>query len=340
VITRSIGFHSAILALAGLVAVRALTHTDAPLAAGAAEIWSGKPDQIERLEFENDRRHVVIEFKSDERGRYAVGTVERTTDPAPNKAEAGDGDAGAAPPPPALATRETLRFVGVKDLNEFVAKLAPLRATRDLGAVATDRAKEYGLDGATLPKLTVQIAGASHQLWFGGTAPGGGDVYAYTGDRQRALALPGNLLHDLEAAETKLIERNLHEFDVADATRVAIRVGAASRELTRSTESAAFWTDPGDPAGKDETASNWMKNFERLRVNEYVEPGPSVEPLFRAEYFGKQGKTLGFVEFARVTQDGKAKPDYLVRSEQTRWWGKVLSSSAEPVAQDLPSIVK
>jgi Domain of unknown function (DUF4340) len=336
--TRKIRFHLALLVLASGFALRALTRTDTPLAQGAAEIWGGKPEQIERLEFENDKRHVIVEFHSDAHGRYAIGSVERGVAQSPADPHAAAGDAGA--PPLAVAPRETVRFVAVKDLNELVEKLAPLRANRDLGPVPSERLSDYGLDGEKLPKLQVKIGGAQHELWFGSATPGGGDVYAFTADRTRAIAVPADLLHDLEAAETRLLERSLHGFEADTATRVVIHAGEATRELVRSSESATFWTDPATPAGKDETASNWMKNFDRLRVNEYVEPSAELKPLLRAEYFDTKGTLLGFAEFATREQPGKAKPDFLVRSEYTRWWGKVQASAAEPIAQDLASIVK
>ena len=39
-------------------------------------------------------------------------------------------------------------------------------------------------------------------------------------------------------------------------------------------------------------------------------------------------------------KDAKPKPQYLVRTENTRWYAEVLASTAEQVEQDLASLFK
>jgi hypothetical protein len=69
-----------------------------------------------------------------------------------------------------------------------------------------------------------------------------------------------------------------------------------------------------------------------------VEQPAAPEIVVKVEYFDKT-KRLGFVEIFRLRgPDGK--PEYLVRSEQTRWYGKVMQSSGEQVDQDLGSVVR
>jgi hypothetical protein len=87
-----------------------------------------------------------------------------------------------------------------------------------------------------------------------------------------------------------------------------------------------------------------MTKVDRLRVTTYVEPlDPAPKPedqVVRLEYFNDRGRPLGFLELLRrPAKDGKEKPDYVARSERTRWHATVLKSTAEQVEQDLGSVL-
>jgi hypothetical protein len=360
VTAKNIGPHVAVLILSSAIAWRAFSHKPEVLPTGGAEVWSGNAADVSRLEFQNDKKHVVFTVASDAQGRYAVASVDKSSAPsAASVVKPGLGDAGApgssgsnAPEAAAKepAVKETATFVAGKDFADLVEKLAKLRATRDLGKVATNQLAEYGLEREKLPVLRLQQGTTQRELVVGGSTPGGSDIYVATPDKSRVFVVPGNLVHDLESAESRLMERNLHTFDDQDVARVSVKSGQQSRELVRSTETGSFWTDVGNAAGKDETASNWMKNLQRLRVNEYVSAEVEAKALFSVSYLDKLGKNLGRLEFAVRPKKSEAGPlqvasgpeklEYLVRSEQTRWWGKVLTSAGEPLAQDLASVVK
>ena len=49
-------------------------------------------------------------------------------------------------------------------------------------------------------------------------------------------------------------------------------------------------------------------------------------------------KPLGFIELYKLP--GEKGNEYLARSEQARWYVKVLSSLGEPVEQDLSGVLK
>ena len=104
------------------------------------------------------------------------------------------------------------------------------------------------------------------------------------------------------------------------------------------------WADAASPSKLDETAGNWIDKLQRLRVMSYVEkPTPQPSPadlVMQVDYSDGSHDKLGHLELYRVPgKDGK-KPDYLARTEYTRWYAKVLESSAEQVDQDLGSILK
>ncbi len=80
-----------------------------------------------------------------------------------------------------------------------------------------------------------------------------------------------------------------------------------------------------------------------------VRPVPSAEPVARLDYVAR-GASGAFLEIVKIpgppatpgADAGASAPksEYLVRTERTRLWAKVLASVAEQVDQDVPSIVK
>jgi hypothetical protein len=123
-----------------------------------------------------------------------------------------------------------------------------------------------------------------------------------------------------------------------------IKTATGSREVVRHAVEEDFWAKPESPDTKDETVSNWMTKVERLRVTTYVEPlDPAPTPeqqVVTVEYFNEHGRKLGFLELVRrPSKDGKEKPDYVARSERTRWHATVLKSTAEQIEQDLASVL-
>jgi Domain of unknown function (DUF4340) len=248
-------------------------------------------------------------------------------------------DAPAEPPP-----MKTERFIAVKEVGKLTERFAPLLALRSLGKVEPARYAEFGFDADEPARIKLQLGSGTRELLLGGKTPGGQDVYVRTVDGEQAYVVDGNIARDLETAESRLMERALHAWESDDALKVKITLGEQARELGRSPEKKSFWSDPNTLEEKDETATNWMTKLERLRVIEYfekVEPPP--EPVLHVEYYSEKGKLLGRLELAtKPPEAGKpdAKPEYLVRTEHTRWWGQVVQSTGEQLAQDATGVVQ
>ena len=164
------------------------------------------------------------------------------------------------------------------------------------------------------------------------------------------FVVPGAIARDLETAETRLIERSLHEFEKDDVRRVKLTAGESIRELVRTgTGKGAHWTNPGSPSEQDETAQNWMSKVGRLRVTEYIagskDDKPGDDLVVRIDYFGDSG-AIGYLELVKVPASAAAsaatppKDEYIARTEHTRWFAKVTRSIGEQVAQDVGSVVK
>lgn len=333
--TKSLIVHGGLLVVAAATASYGWLKEDAPeKTALSVEVWAGKPDDIQVIRYEDDSRKVVLTAKSDERGRYYVGEVDKEKGPAKPPVHP---DAGAKSPKP-KAERETVRFVAVSAAEKLAKQLAPLEAFRRVGPYDAARAEEFGFHEPE-GTLEVTIGSTAHQLTIGGTTPGGSDRYVKTGD-DVVFAVPGAIARDLQYAESRLIERSLHDFEDDTVTKVKLRSGEVTRDLEPVDAKGQGWKSPG--GSEDETASNWMSKLDRLRVQSYA---PDFEPtpqdlVVRIDYFADR-HALGYTEIYRAAAPGaEAKPDYYVKSEQTRWYAKVLSSTAQQLDEDLGSVVK
>ncbi len=335
---RSLGLHLGILAIASALGARAwLVEDDSKDADATISVWQADADGVERVEFSSEHSKLSLEAKSDAAGRYFVGELDREKKKSPASPHA-------QPPEPEETSdeepeREQVRFVSVKEGTELAESLAKLSAKRSLGKLDAARESEFGFGDEEAARLAVVIGGQRRELVVGDNTPGGSDVYAKTGEGD-VFVIDGQITRDLQAAEARLMERSYASWEPDDVASARVKAEGGSRKLKRS-EEQKFWADEQSPEEKDETASNWMEKLERLRIVEYVEHVQgTLRPLFAVEFFGADGTQLGSVEVgARPTPEGD-KEEYLVRSPHTRWWGRVLSSSAEQLSQDISSLVQ
>lgn len=315
-----------ILAIVAVVfAVAMWTRDKQPkaLAAGDVTVWSGKPSDVMRIRYETKTRKVALESKKDGEGRYFVGTVDREAAP--------EGDAGPAPKPPIQT------FVSVGSGQKLAESLAPLKALRALGSIPDARAAEFGLSEPE-GTLTVTIGGTERKLIVGGPTPGGADRYVKESASGEAFAIKGDIVRDLDGAESRLLERDLHEWKDNEITGVKISSGSKWRAVIRSgPETKRFWADPSAPDTNDETIGNWMSKIDRLRPLEYVEVA-NKESVVRLEYSNGR-KTIGWLELFRAP-GANGKADYFIVSERTRLAARVTQSVGEQVEQDLSGIVR
>jgi hypothetical protein len=333
---KALYIHAGVLVVASVLGLAAWSK-EAPdgseMTSDRVEVWSGSPDSFESARFEAPNRNVRIEAKKDSQGRYYVVEVDREegAKPASDKPDAG---MSAAP------KNTSQRFIGVKTAEDFVKQVAPLLAMRKVGAVEPKRAEEFGLDKPE-GTLKVKIRGVEHALVIGGTTPGGSERYARESKSGVVYAIPGDLAQSMLGAESRLLERDLHGFDVLDVTRVRVSKRGKSRDVSALAEKKGGWADPANPGKPDETMGNWMSKVDRLHVQEYVEaPKSPLRPedaVVRIEYFAG-AKPLGYLELYKVANGPTS--EYFVKSERTRWAAKVLTSAGEQVDQDLGSVLK
>ncbi len=332
---RSLGVHVGLLVVASALGARAwLAEDEDRKSESSVDVWSGEAAAVSKVAFSSASAKLLLEAKSDAAGRYFVGDLER---------EKKQHNANPHAPKDAEATgtleREQVRFISVEDATELAEQLAPLTATRSLGILPADKLGDFGFSEEEPATLTVVVGGQQHELIIGDKTPGGSDLYAKTKDGE-AFVIDGQIARDLEAAEARLMERDYKSWEQEDAVAAKITTEAGSRELKLGQDQKS-WGDAQSPEEKDETATNWMDKLQRLRLIEYADPAPDdLRPLFSAEFFDAEGKRLGSVQLAARPSPEGDKEEYFARSEHTRWWGKVLSSAAEQLSQDVSGVIQ
>ncbi|MDQ2644086.1 MAG: DUF4340 domain-containing protein [Myxococcota bacterium] len=337
---KGLTIHVALLALASAAALKIWTRDAEQDKTAAAEVsvWSAPAESVEHVVLETKSRKVVIEPKKDAVGRYYVLRVEKDAgDPA------GDGDEPPKHPEPPKGPlkQETLAFVGVKSADETVGKLAKLSAVRALGKLDPARAADFGLDKPE-GTLKIKISGKEHVLTIGANTPGASERYAKYGASGEVFAISGEIMQSLQFADSRLMERELHAYEPEEVTRIRVTRGGKSRELVRIAGKQDAWADAATPTKPDESFGNWNTKLARVRITDYVEK-PAVAPTpanqsVRVEYFAGS-KSLGFLELYKLP-GGSEGNEYLAKSEQTRWYAKVLGSAAEQADQDSANLFK
>ena len=324
---RQLWVHVGLLVVAASASLYVWTRDNKATAATAAEVsvWSGRPDDVQRITFESSAKKITLESRVDAYGHWFSGSAQWVT--------SASADAGATTAP------KTTPFVSVTSAQKIADALAPFKALRQIGRVDVARAGEFGLKEPA-STLIANIGGKEHRLAVGSATPNGTDRYVRDEGSGYVYAAKGDLVRDLEAGETSLLERELHDFQDPDLVSLRIVAGGKTREvLRRGPPTKRIWADPGSPDKADETVSNWLSKVDRLKPSEYVgEPPTPPDRIVRIEYKVKGSDRL-FLEIAKTPGEGPHH-EYLIRSERTRLWTKTYAPWAEQVEQDLASVLK
>ena len=316
--------HLAVFVVAAVVGLTVWTKDKKPKAnLGDVVVWQGRSADVERVVYVDKKRKVELVAKSDKAGRYFEGKLERLA-AVPG---APDGDV------------KTIAFVSVGSAEKLAEGLGQLRAFRALGRVPDTRLEEFGLHEEA-GTLEVTVAGKVRKLTLGGSTSGGGDRYVKLADTGEAFAIEGDLVRDLENAEVRLVERDLHEWKENEVSSAKLVAGARSRDVVRggAVEGKRFWADAGSPEQQDETIGNTMAKLDKLRPTEFAaEAPPGAEVVLRVDY-AQGSKPLGYLELSRVP--GEGKPSYYVTTERLRRWGKIPSQLGEQVEQDVGTLLR
>lgn len=326
---KRIWIHLVLLALgaaAAYVTSRPKDATDQPLQAGEVDVWKGRAEDVSRIAFEDDKRRVTLERRSDAAGPWFLGHVEPLDG---GKAEAGADNPHATPV-------EAATFPSVTVMKELSKSLASLRARRSFGVVEESRAKEFGFDKPD-GTLRVTVAGVEHALLVGASTVGSATRYVRDLGSNTVYVIDATPVNDMKGGAARLSERSQHEWKWSEPDGIAVEAGGKTKRLVRSgTEGRRFWADAASPDQNDETSGNWLTKLERLRPGAYLENLPEdAKRLVRVEYrIG--GEVKGFLElFHRGDKDSP----FLAVTENMRLPGTVTRSVAFQVVDDLASVL-
>jgi hypothetical protein len=329
---------------------------------------------LERISFRDESRTVEIDLSDADGPRWVtVTTKTKVRRPSPARSDAGPaapdagapdagveprpGDAGAVadrgadaapaePPEPEYDVQEkVVRFVASKVLDELVKKVAPLKAVRRLGKLAPSQLGDFELADPS-SRLEITHARGKRVIRIGGRTFGGGNHYYVIDEQTReAFLLGASIVRDLEMAQSRLFQRELHDFEITDVASVVINAPGRRRTLEhrdRQNPQTRSWVAPDatEASTSTELYDNWMRQLERLRALAYPAAGegprPDAPPVVRIDYRGEGGSAIGFLE---VTGGGSPEAELYGRSEATRVWVQLSRSVAEQVVQDLEEVL-
>jgi hypothetical protein len=281
--------------------------------------------------------------KKDEKVADKTNPAQKPAETAPKPPE---------PPKPARAfdpDAPVTFLANKKFVDETLKSLAPLRAVRSLGEIPKAKFKDFGFDKVGT-YLRVDCGGHKQTLEVGVRTYGGGDQYTRESKTKQAYLFSGQLLMDLQSAQYKFMQSELHDFTLADVDEVVVKAAGKERRLlhrNRLVPQEARWVDAAAPDKRNELFGNWFQRVERLKAKSYLdegkEPGSDLqisakgqEPVMTLEY-RLEGKPKGKLELARVDTDQGGI--YYARTEATHRWTAMYDSLAKQAEEDVAMVV-
>lgn len=232
---------------------------------------------------------------------------------------------------------------GNDSATRLFERFAPLRASRALGVLDAGKQKELGLD-TSKKFVEVTARGVKRRFAIVPAPPGGSDPYVRDLADNKVYIVPRQILSDMQAASTNLVDRRLHDFKLEEVDKVVLEAGGKRRELAAS----RYEDLPGvrlapieTPDKPDPTIKNWHDRIFNLFASEVLGQGEvptagAPVPALKIEYFSR-GRKVGFVEMGRAggaaassTATPPPQPDVYARSEHALGWLK-MGPDAKPL---------
>ncbi len=315
------------LAAAALLAAFVVWQREPSAGPGEVTVVDAPVRALDSIRYEDDSRFVDVFRDASARDRLWVRLGHKATKI--GSAGAQDTDAGTVATTEPLPPRE-LRGNDVAD--KVFSRFAPLRAMRALGELDAKKLEEVGLS-TTQRKLTVTVGGKTRVFTLASPAGGWGTPYLRSEEDGRVYLLGPALLPDLENANSRLVDRRLHTFDLGDFDAVVVSAGGSSRAFsaTGKAPGPVSLAPEEAPERPDEFARNWHDRVWRMMPIDFLgraELPASGEPreVFRVEY-RRAGAPVGQVTVA------KGEEGFFVRTEHTTGWAK-LHAGVDALAEE------
>ncbi len=241
------------------------------------------------------------------------------------------------------------RFLANAEFDAYLKRLAPLRAARALGALPKDKLADFGFNDVGT-HLNVSCGGQKLTLDVGTNTFGAAERYARDAKTKLAYLFDAELITDLQAAQFKFMQTELHGFPLSEVDEAKVEARGATRRLIhrdRALKQQAQWVDASQPARRNELYGNWFDRLSKLRIKDFLppgaEPGSDLQgaaegstPVVTVDYM-QGGKPKGKLELVRVDAAGAAH--YYARTETSRGWTSLYDSGAKDVDQDAAMVV-
>jgi hypothetical protein len=274
--------------------------------------------------------------------------------PKPEAAQAAAAGGGAPAEPAKKDEKKELpeankpkRFLANGAFNAYLKRLTPVRAYRSLGKLDEKQDADFGY-GKTLGFLELECGSTTLELQSGSRAFGASQRYLRDTKTGITYLFDEPTIGDLESAQFKFMQADLHPWKAEDIEEVVIEAQGAKKKLIHRDRKLqqAQWVDEAAPAKRNELYANWFSRLSRLRARAYLdrgaEPGSdlkdagSTTAVLRIEYKVADAPK-GTLELVRVDENGVGH--YYARTETTHAWVALFDSAAKEVEQDVGMVV-
>jgi hypothetical protein len=326
---------------------------DVEEAPGAVTVAECRESDLQKVQVETETNNITVEPQKVKDETVYWVTVQRKPKPAPKPepSTAADGGVAKAPEPP-KEDPETLKpkvFLANAAFKEYLKQVTPLKALQGLGSLPKDKLADFGFDKVETT-FRLQCGGKAVSLEAGARTYGSSGRYVRDAKSKTAYLFRDDVVSDLQSAQFKFMQTDLHAFANPDVEEVTVEVRGTKKKLLqrdRKLADKAMWVDSAAPAKRNELYNNWFQRVGRLRAREYLprnaEPGSDLKsasgemtPVLTLDY-KIDGKPNGKLELVKVEENGT--PHYYARSEVTRGWVTVFDSAAKEVEQDAAMVV-
>jgi hypothetical protein len=315
-------------------------------APGSVTVAECSPDALQKITLITPTNEIIVQPKREHgESSYWIDNTQKSPTPPPPKDPAKPDDK-----PKALSDATKPRhYIANGTFTEYLKRYSPLRALRSLGTLPKDKDADFGFDKVgTYVKL--QCAGRTTEFEVGSRAFGASQRYFRDRKSKTIYLFEEQLVSDLESANFKFMQTDLHAFVNADVEEITVSAQGAKKRLLhrdRKVPEQSLWVDADAPAKRNELYGNWFTRLSKMRARLYLpdgaDPGSDLtgatggsEPVLSIDY-KVEGKPNGKLELVRVDENGVAH--YYARSEATHNWVSVYDSAAKEVEQDVGMVV-
>lgn len=317
------------------------THEDELALSDKVVLLPGTPEQLASVVYRSKDLELTLEFREDERGRYAWGRAvplgEAAEPPEPPVVPEGQ------PPPPPLPAPEPEEFKVGKVGDPAIEALAPFVAKRRLEGVALDDMAALGL---AEPEATLEITrtGKEAKVYeLGSNVFGGAAVYLRDPADGALYLVEARLLRPLLGGARSLGDRDLSGIDERKVERVVLHVDDREASFTQHNPDDAdanYWSVTGDDTDNAEVAA-WVRKALRLRSTRYVQPEQSMVDLAAAFAFDVYGEDSDAVRIEVLRNfDEEGQEQFFARSSYTRGLVRLPRSAVSEVSADLEAALR